>query len=364
MIHLQIFTLKKGLVKCTYSNKNRLRYLYLLAIIFISTQLKSQVELDASAVDSTLEEERYIDYSDQLLLKVMSVVKANNLEITNTGSNQSLKLAPYGITSLGFGFNYKWLGLGIAFGLPPSAADKAKYGNTSRFDFQLNIYSKKFVVDAFAQQYKGFYIENPNQLTVWNESFFPQRDSMQTFSLGSSGYYVFNNKNLSYKAAYVRNAVQKKSAGSFLLGGFVNIDYAGFQSGATNSFVPNFFPKEVKDTFDIDAYVSRSFGVSFGYTYTFVFFKRFFINISLVPGLGSTNLTVYKQDIGEVNIRKGTARFIGRTALGYENKHFVIGLTSYSTTGTIDFQNFKIKPSTSNVKFFIAKRFNLKKSKK
>ncbi len=341
-----------------------MKHFLLIILFFITTGvIKSQVELDASAVDSTSEEERYIDYSDQLLLKVMSVVKANNLEITNTGSNQSLKLAPYGITSLGFGFNYKWLGLGIAFGLPPSPEDEAIYGKTSRFDFQLNIYSKKFVIDAFAQQYSGFHIENPNQLTLWNETNFPIRDSMQTFSLGGAGYYVFNHKKLSYKAAYVRNAVQKKSAGSFLLGGFVNIDYAGFETGAKYSFVPSYFPQEAQDTFDIDGYVSRSFGISFGYTYTLVFWKRFFINFSLVPGVGITNLTIYKKDLGEVNKRQPIARVIARVALGYENKHFMLGLTSYTTSGTIEFQNFEIEPSTSNVKFFIAKRFNVKKKK-
>ena len=65
---------------------------------------------------------------------------------------------------MGFGFNYKWLGLGIAFGLPAPAQDIEKYGKTTRFDFQLNIYSKKFVIDAFAQEYKGFHIKNPTEL--------------------------------------------------------------------------------------------------------------------------------------------------------------------------------------------------------
>ena len=99
--------------------------------------------------------------------------------------------------------------MAIAFGLPASAEQERIYGKTTRFDFQLNIYSKKFVVDAFAQQYNGLYIENPNELTTWNQEEFPQRDSMQTNSVGVAGFYVFNNKKLSYKAAYVRNAIQK-----------------------------------------------------------------------------------------------------------------------------------------------------------
>ena len=48
----------------------------------------------------------------------------------------------------------------------------------TRFDFQLNIYSKKFVIDAFAQQYNGFYVDKPNDLTTWSSPNFPIRDSM------------------------------------------------------------------------------------------------------------------------------------------------------------------------------------------
>ena len=339
-----------------------MKYLALF-LLFISFSARSQVEIDADALTDTIDaNERYIDYSDQLLIKLMSVVKQNNLEIINVNNSQSLRLSPASISSLGFGFNYKWLGLAIAFGLPSTTEEIQKYGKTQRFDFQLNIYSKKFVVDAFAQQYNGFYIANPSELTTWNQTFFPQRDSMQTFSMGVGGYYVFNNKKLLYKAAYVRNAVQKKSAGSFLLGGFYNLDYAGFEQGARYSFIPDYFPTEVRDTFNVNAYKAASFGVSFGYTYTFVFWKRLFINVSLVPGFGGTNLTIYSNGQRKTE-SLGSGRFIGRTALGYENKYFLIGFTSYTTTGNVEFENFQIKPSTSNVKFFIAKRFNVKKNK-
>jgi Domain of unknown function (DUF4421) len=337
-------------------------------LFFISTLLCvsvfAQVEIDASPVDSTVSTDRYVDYSNQLLLKVMTVVKSNKQVIENTNNSQSLKLSPYGISSLGFGFNYKWLGLGIAFGLPASDEDVAKYGKTKRFDFQLNIYSKKFVIDAFAQQYNGYYIENPTELTNWNETFFPQRDSMETISIGVGGFYVFNHKKLSYKAAYVRNAVQKKSAGSFLLGGFYNLDYAGFKSGSNSYFIPNYFPVAVQDTFGLTGYKARSFGVSFGYSYTVVFLKHFFINASLIPGVGIKDLTVGKTDGEEINEKGAAARFVVRAALGYENKYFLMGLTTYTTTGTYEFDGFKIQPSTNNVKVFIAKRFDLSRKKK
>ena len=335
----------------------------MLILFSFSVSAQSQVEIDANPVDSTTDFHYYEDQSDKLLLKLMTVVKSNILEIDNINNEQSLELEPYGITSLGFGFNYKWLGLGIAFGLPASAEEERIYGKTSRFDFQLNIYSKKFVVDAFMQQYNGFHISNPTVLTQWDSIAFPQRDSMQTLSTGIGGFYVFNHKKLSYKAAYVRNAIQKKSAGSFLLGGYCNIDYAGFETGATSFFVPKYFPQEVQDSFNLNSYRSINYGISFGYTYTFIFWKRFFVNLTLAPGVGVQNLIVFSTT-GEKSTERGAAsRFVGRFALGYENKHFMIGMTSYGSTGTFEYENFEIKPSTNNLKFFFAKRFNVKKKR-
>jgi hypothetical protein len=314
-----------------------MRITVIFLLIGLSLSAQSQIVLDTNPSDSNVVSDRYDDYSDQLLLKLMSVSKINKLEILNNNNNQVVKLKPYGISSLGVGFNYKWLGLGLAVGLPATAAEEEIYGKTDRFDFQLNIYSKKFVVDAFAQQYTGFHIENPKDLTDWNETYFPKRETMQTFSMGVGGYYVFNHKKLSYKAAYVRNAVQKKSAGSFLLGGFYNIDNAGFENGDTSTFIPSDFPNEVQD-------------------------KSFFINVSLIPGIGSKNITVYKSD-EKINETSAVGRFNGRVAIGYENKHFLIGLTSNTVSGTFKFRDYEIKPSTSNAKIFIAKRFNIKKKK-
>jgi hypothetical protein len=336
---------------------------FLFVLIIVSSTLNAQVELHTTIKDTSKTSDSYIDYSDQLLIKVMSVAKSNNLQLLNKNDGSSIMLKPYGISSLGFGFNYKWLGLGIAFGMPASPEDEKTYGKTKRFDFQLNVYSKKFVVDAFAQRYKGFYVENASELINWEETSFPKHESMKTFAMGVGGYYVFNHDKLSYKAAYVRNSVQKKSAGSFLLGGFYNIDHGGFDGEENSSFVPNYFPIEIQDSLPIDEYTSRSAGVSFGYTYTLVFLKRCFINISLIPGIGVKSLHVTKE--GEkIKETTGVGRFNGRLALGYEGKHFLLGITTNTVTGNLEFEDYDIKPTTTNAKFFIAKRFSIKKKQK
>lgn len=99
-------------------------------------QVVAQVELDASAVDSTREVEHYIDYSDQLLLKVMTVVKQNNLELLNINNNQALKLAPYGITSIGGGLIIS--GWGLVSRLVYQRVPKIKSATEKRLDLTFN----------------------------------------------------------------------------------------------------------------------------------------------------------------------------------------------------------------------------------
>ncbi len=334
------------------------KYFAIITLLF-SLTARAQIHIDGSSVDTTTSFDRYVDYSDQLLVRIMSVAKSNDLEIVNNNNQSLILLKPYGITSLGFGFNHKWLGLGVAFGLPATAEEEQKFGKTKRFDFQVHVYSKKVVIDAFSQHYRGYYFENAAQLANWNSPNYPQLKDMNSFALGVGGFYVFNYKKFSYKAAYVRNAVQKKSAGSFLLGGFYNSDHAN-AGGSNSSFVPDFFSTEVRDSLPIKAYTARTGGISFGYTYTVVFFKRFFLNLSLIPGVGVKDLSVTKV-AGEYNGVSGVGRFSARFALGYENKYFLLGLTSTSTTGDFKFEDYSIKPTSSLAKFFIAKRFNVKK---
>lgn len=335
----------------------------ILGFILFGVSLARCQSADINISDTT-KSIYYTDYSEQLLLKFGTIVKSNKLELINKNDNQHAKFSPTGLSSLGGGFNYKWLGFAISFGLPNPEESVRKYGNTKKIDAQLNIFSKKFGVDAIFQNYKGFYLENPSALTTSPKDSFPHLPTMETVSVGVEGAYFWNHKKFSYKAAYVRNTVQNKSAGSLLIGGFYSLDYAGFTSyDSTSSFIPMELPKSVSDSFDIRAFTSSSYGISIGYTYTVVFLKKWFINLSLVPGFGAKSLKVHN-NLGEIDTKSGMmSRFTVRFATGFESKHFLIGLTAYIRTADFIYENYSIKPSTSNASLFVAKRFSLRKSK-
>jgi len=326
--------------------------LYILLII-LSPNLFSQVETELLKNSVKYDTTCIENVSDKLAIRIYNIWKNTSLKLTELKTDRYLLIKPNGSTNIGIGFNYKWLGLGVAFGMPFINNDDSIYGKTKRFDFQLNLYGRTMGADIYFQRYKGFYISNPDMLVSWDKKEYPILHDMQIIAAGASVYYFFNNKKFSYRAAFVRNEIQKKGQGSMILG-----VYYGFNSAFDNT---GFLSTELKDSlntlFDIYSFNSNNFGISFGYTYTFVIAKHFFINLSLVPGVGGVKTRI-KTSNKIYNLEPHIAvRYIARFALGYEHKNFYLGFTAYSTGSSYQYKYIKIEPSTGNVKLFFGKRF-------
>lgn len=316
------------------SRKFKLLYVYLFDIKYDTTRIN--------------------DFTHKLNIYTGFIGKFHSIELDNPDINKKIKYEPNGNTSIMVGFNYKWLGLGFNFSPDFLNKDDETYGQSKRFDTQLNIYTKSFGIDAYLQYYKGFYLKNPDDFINWTNENFPLNPDLESLSFGLSGYYFFNNKKFSYKAAFNRTQVQKKSAGSFILGTFFNANIANSAGG----FIPNELPDSLIDYYNLDAYVTSSIGISCGYTYTFVFLKNFFINASLVPGLGYRSATFQTIDKDTKITGDITGSLNARIALGYEGKHLYTGLTFVSFADSYNYESISISSSTGNIRFFIGKRFN------
>lgn len=294
----------------------------------------------------------YTDYSDLITLKPFVLFKQNKLAIQN-GADQLL-LSPNSPTGVGAGINYKSLGLSLGFGLPHSGSSIDKYGSTKRLDLQISLFMKNIGLDGHLQLYKAYYNENPNDFMDWTESYYPKLPGMKTISIGASGYYVLNNKRYSNKAAVMRTQKQNKSAGSFLVGIFINYDEADSPNG--------FFPAELPDTlgedFDLKAFRYFATGITFGYAYTFVISKNFFIHAAVTPGGGYKDIRV-ENNAGTSDAEKQAhAQLQLRGALGYENKYFFAGLTGSTLIRNIKYKNYELNLSTDQIRVFVGYRFN------
>ncbi len=322
------------------------KYLFTFFILISGTSnLRAQ-----SPVDSA---EYIIDYSEKLLLRIYTITKSNSLTINNTTVGKSLVLKPNGQTNLGFGFNYKRFGLGLAIGLPKSADSNSKYGKTKRIDMQGSIYGNKMGGDGFFQLYEGYYNSNPNDFITWTSESLPQNPTMRILSFGLSGFYLFNNEKYSYRAAFVRDEVQKRSAGSFLLGLFANYD----EAYTDNGFIPQDFPDSARVKIDLKEFATFAFGVTVGYAHNFVIKEKLVLGFAIIPGFGYQHINIVhlNDDTGIEDQPAG--QLLTRIAAGYEFNKFYLGLTGSINFRNLNFNPYEFQLETQQFRVIFGKRF-------
>jgi len=154
--------------------------------------------------------------------------------------------------------------------------------------------------------------------------------------------------------------LQKKSAGSFLLGGY----FYYFNISGDSSFVPY----ELKDEYDPNLLFAGvgigGVGISVGYTHTFVLWKKFYISFALIPGISWQGYDIsYENDFDDKTGSFIAGRFLGRAALVYNSQKSFAGLTfnndSYGgSTGKE--QQSSINYEVGVVRLFYGRRFNIK----
>lgn len=303
------------------------------------------------------------DHTEDLTLRLFGSRKYTYYNMKDRGLKEEVLYRPNANNNVGFGFNYKLIGVNFAFNLPFINDDDDKYGDTKFLDLQAHLYLRKLVVDFYGQYYKGYY-EARREKRISNAfarnpvSFRP--DILHT-DLGLNVQYIFNDKRFSYRAAFMQNEYQKKSAGSFLVGGEVfawqlrgdsALVPAGFDS-------PGFFNDEpFRGTSTV------SVAANAGYAYTLVLAKHFFITASLSASAG-LNHTRFRYSDGRFSTTgwgwqlNNTVRF----AAGYNSSYYYFGLhyTDMITRSDAPVPRAHQVFGTGNLRFSIARRLVLKK---
>jgi len=329
-------------------------------MVLIFGSAHSQVEADIIITPSGDFDTLYIkSYEDQLAIKFYGVSKSNEIGHVDDFTGQTLRYKPNEKFNIGIGFNYKWLGLDLAFNFPFINDDDEQFGKTDRFDIQSNVYLRKFAFDFNLQLYDGYYVDNPRlYLPGWSNLVpNPQRPDMKTRTIGGNAFYIFKNEKFSYRSTFIFNERQKKSAGSWLAGTF----FSYFTLDADSSIVPT----ELLATFnpDIDFRKTRFFhiGVSGGYAHTFVIGKKFFFSLTAAVGLGpefrSSDDPESDQRISEVVF---AAKGVARSAIGYNSDKTFFGLSTVrDSSGGGGDNNAWLEHSVNNFRLFFGKRFDV-----
>lgn len=303
------------------------------------------------------------DHSKDFIIKFFGGTKFSGYKIDQRGGGNAVVYKSNDNISTGIGFSYRFLGLSIAFRAPVLNNDNVRYGKTKALDLQSSFYNRKYTLDVYGQFYQGLYLKNADILA----SPLPQgtmliRPDLKTSVIGLNTHYIFNYKRFSYRAAYVQNEYQKKSAGSALAG----ISIYRFGIDADSGVIPS-------DISDYGLFNNSRFNrsrifslaVNAGYAYTRVLKKHFFITAALIGGIGSnwTSLTDERLNIEDKKTNwqiNGTLRL----AAGYNSKRYFAGLQYFNflTKNASPFSNSWQEFESGYVRFTVAKRFGVKKN--
>jgi hypothetical protein len=353
----------------------------LFLALTVSAQ-KTSLFKKASRWLETENDTSYIEeHTEDITLRVFGSRKYNNYDIVdngivdgsitdnglvNTKDSKEVLYRPNTPFNIGVGFNYRFIGVNIAFNLPAINKESGEYGSTRMLDLQTHIYTRKLVVDFYGQLYKGYYIANTRRLisnlgsNIGSYNVEMVRPDASNLNLGLNVQYVFNAKRFSYRAAYLQNDYQKKSAGSFLVGG----EIFGMRMKADSGLIPSYIQKAGFFNGE-NFYRTRvlSAAANAGYAHTFVYKKHWFATLSLSGSLG-LNYTVMNRE-RENDLRKVGVQLNNniRVSIGYNSSRYFAGIhyvdlnarsqspvpDTYQTMGA---GNFRIS---------FARRFTLKK---
>ena len=336
--------------------------IFLLFILFIKyTSAQDADVIINQSIDSSVDTVYIKDYSHQLSIKFYGVSKSNQLTLFDDFTGKSVLLKPNDQFNMGFGFNYKWLGVDLAFNFPFVNDDAEIFGKTNRLDLQSNIYTRKFAIDFNFQRYSGYYGSNPEVYTPgWDPLSleYPLRPDVKTTNISGNFFYVFNNDKFSYRAAFIFNERQLKSRGSWIAGAYMGY----FTMSSDSTLVPGSLQVDFNPDNNYNSTKFFSAGVSFGYAHIFVIGKKFFISPTFAIGVGPKVRTIGER--GDPNYKKGTeggSKIFARMALGYNGKRTFAGITLVGeTVGTGDKDESWLQHSVNNLRIFIGRRFNIK----
>lgn len=239
-----------------------------------------------STIDTLYVEPQHYNYT--VMLQNTNTYEQYTL---SSRDGQKINFAPDPTFRLGPYLGWRWVFLGYTLDLKHISF---KSDHSSKKEFDLSIYSSMLGIDLYWRQTGNDYhinrmsgSDDTDYSVMKNVPFEGFKASIK----GANLYYIFNHRKFSYPAAYSQSTVQRKSAGSWLLGiGYtqhnLKVDWdalgdvldqkMGKKEDGESWLDPDLKFSEIK-YFDLS--------VSCGYAYNWVFAKNWLFNASASVGL-------------------------------------------------------------------------------
>jgi hypothetical protein len=306
----------------------------------------------ASAQNQSHNEEYYQTFDEQIMTRLYLAKKYTSLIMKAPEGIQSLRYRPNTLTTLGINGSYKSLSVGLGYGFGFLNPNHDQRGRTKSFDFQTHIYTRDWVTDIYAQFYKGYYL-SLGKIAGTADKLYYLRPDLKVRLIGGSVYRLLNGERFSYRAGFLQNEWQKKSAGSFLLGAEIYYGTTKGDSALVPSHLNNFYPQQ-----GIDRVRLIEMGPGAGYAYTYVWEENLFITGSATI---NADISLVKEETaeGSANRTSISPNATLRAVAGYNSEEWAVTISwlhnSTNAKGRSSDHEYGIK--TGDFKITLAKRF-------
>jgi hypothetical protein len=299
-------------------------------------------------------------YRDELTTRLFLTRKQTGINLSDRLLSPWIKYRTNDHLLLGLGYTYSFLTLNLSVKFPFINTDDDLYGKSSYIDLQTHTIFRSYIIDLYLQWNKGYYIANPESVftNYLDLPVHPQRSDLRSNIVGLNVQYLFNSERYSYKAAFLQNEFQKKSAGSPIAGAEAYWVLAMSDSATVGGNIPpiGFLADRPFNQSDI-----LSVGLNGGYAYTFVWKETLYLSLSSLVGIETGKAWIHNTGNSET-FRSGlTAGFSNSTriSLGYNTHSYYVGISliRFSMTSRVGKDGEWMGYSTENIRFNIVKRF-------
>lgn len=222
----------------------------------------------------------------QKYIYAFMVQNTNTYEIYHIKSNlgYSVTFAPNISLRVGPYFGYRWVFIGYTVDVT-HLHDEVN----DRTDLNLSLYSNKLGLDLFYRKTgdgyfirRAFFGDDFDSKPIKNVQF----GGIRTSNKGFNAYYIFNHRKFSYPAAFSQSTVQRRSAGSPLIGlGYstqsVSVDWKALDRLIEEKTGHAIIAEKYDSTLNNSTFHYDDYFITAGYAYNWVFARNWLLDASL-----------------------------------------------------------------------------------
>ncbi|GAB6981648.1 DUF4421 domain-containing protein [Prevotella dentasini JCM 15908] len=281
----------------------------------------------------------------------------------------SITFAPEATVRVGPYFGWRWIFLGYTLDIKHL---NLLQSNSKRKEYDLSLYSSMLGIDVYYRKTGNDYKirrmtlnEDTDTRAIRGADFNGLKSSIKGFNL----YYIFNHRHFSYPAAFSQSTVQRRSAGSPLLGiaytrHTLSIDWSELNNLVEQRLGYSTVQDDLDSTLLFGTVKYTDVSVSGGYAYNWVFARNWLLSGSLSLALA------YKRSTGDMDHKRFSFREftfnnlningIGRFGLVWNNTKWYAGASAIFHAYNYRRSQFSTNNFFGNVNVYFGMNFGRK----